>query len=169
MLLCEPRAGSAGRGLSGLGCRSLDFCDPYIPCQDQNWGKFSHGQVHCCLLLWARCKPVVGPGFLACFWMDITFLFKNKETWEEMLAVGGLALSLACSLPGVPQEGPQPEKTGLPPLLELLWRPGNTWRGPATVPGVKEAETPKRRPDQERSPSNLGTGHTELLMSFAGT
>lgn len=101
--------------------------------------------------------------------MDIAFLFKNKETWEEMLAVGGLALSLAYSLPGTPQEGPQPEKTGLPPLLELLWRPGHTWRGPGTVPDIKEAETPKRRPDQERSPSNLGTGHTELLMSFAGT
>ena len=37
-----------------------------------------------------------GPGFLAFFWMDVTFRFKNKETQKEMLAGGGLAHSLAC-------------------------------------------------------------------------
>ena len=40
---------------------------------------------------------------------------------------------------------------------------------PGTVPDIKEAETPKRRPDQERSSSDLSMGHIELLMSFAGT
>ena len=40
---------------------------------------------------------------------------------------------------------------------------------PGTVPDIREAETPKRRPDQEHSSSNLSIGHIELLMSFAGT
>lgn len=90
-----------------------------------------------------------GPGFLACFWMDVTFRFKNKETWEEMLAGGGLACSLACNLPDASQEGPQPEKTGLPPLLELLWRPGHTW-GCQALCQILRKQRP-RKGDQTRS------------------
>ena len=90
-----------------------------------------------------------GPGFLAFFWMDVTFRFKNKETQKEMLAGGGLAHSLACSLPGASQEGPQPEKTGLPPLLELLWRPEYTW-GCQALCQILGKQRP-RKGDQTRS------------------
>ena len=169
VLLCEPRAGSAGRGLSGLGCRSLGFCDRYTPCRYQIWGKFSHGQVHCCLLLWARCKPVAGS------WVFSLFLDGCHLSIQEQGDPGGnagrwgpctlLGLQPAWQLPGGPptRENRTSPTSGAP--LEARAHMGV----PGTVPDIKEAETPKRRPDQEHSSSNLSMGYIELLMSFAGT
>lgn len=110
-----------------------------------------------------------GPGFLA-FFLDGCHLSiqeqgdpeGNAGRWGPCTLLG---LQPAWRLPGRPptrENGTSPT-SGAP--LEARVHMGV----PGTVSDIREAETPKRRPDQEHSSSKLSIGHIELLMSFAGT
>lgn len=99
-----------------------------------------------CPLLWACHKPVPGPRVASLFPVA-SLLEEEEETQKKMLEIPGLAASLACSCLGSPRGVTTRENGTLSrgsvvrtplPIVEPLWRPGNTLRCQALCQVVRK-------------------------------